>query len=127
MPSKDGTGRGVTHTDAGVAAVSLDDSLQLQAAFFPFPSLKRRRRRSRLRVAVAAKDGTMPREMEFVISRLADRAELAIGSRVLEVTQIVRECVRNEIPSASEIPKCLTRLGLTYFHVRPCPNVVSFW
>ena len=29
MPSEDGTGRGVTHTDVGVAAVSLDDSLQL--------------------------------------------------------------------------------------------------
>ena len=34
-------------------------------------------------MAVAGKDGTMPGAMEFVISRLADRAELAIRSWVL--------------------------------------------
>ena len=34
-------------------------------------------------MAVAGKDITMPEVMEFVISRLADCAELAIRSRVL--------------------------------------------
>ena len=32
-------------------------------------------------MAVAGKDGTIPMAMEFVISRLADRAELAIRLR----------------------------------------------
>ena len=45
--------------------------------------LKRRRRRSRTRVAFAGKDGTKPGEMEFVISGLADRAELAVRAQVL--------------------------------------------
>ena len=54
----------------------MDDLLHLQAR------VKRRRRR-RNRGGCGGKRWNDARAMEFVISRLADRAELAIRSRVL--------------------------------------------
>ena len=83
MASEDGTGSYVTDTDPGVAAASLDDSLQLHTAFSCFPRLKRRRRRSRPGVAVAEKDGTMPGEMKFVISGTALRTQATLKSLTL--------------------------------------------
>lgn len=50
----------------------MDDLLQLRASFFPCEKKTKKK-----------EPGTMPGAIEFVISRLADLAELAIRSRVL--------------------------------------------
>ena len=49
----------------GYGRRGLDDSLQLQTAFFPFAQSEKKRRRSAPVVAVGEKDGTMPGEIEF--------------------------------------------------------------
>ena len=69
-----GTQRSRNKDDVGRRNGACHYGFGCRLLFCHLPSLKR----SRLGVAIAGKDGTMPGEIDFVISRFADRDELSI-------------------------------------------------